>query len=96
MARNTGMNTYMQWNEQLALDYIAQLGVRLKGKELRRIERQCEKENKKVDAFWAARERKQQREKAKRAARKLGQQREKQVWCLTVCVCADVLWRGGC
>jgi hypothetical protein len=79
MARNTGMNTYMQWNEQLALDYIAQLGVRLKGKELRKIDEKCEKENKKAVTFWAARERKHQREKAKRAARKLGQQREKQV-----------------
>jgi hypothetical protein len=46
---------------------------------LRKIDEKCEKENKKAVAFWAARERKQQREKAKRAARKLGQQREKQV-----------------
>ena len=95
MTRNAGMNDYIQWSEQLALDNVAQLRF-ANGKELRRLERQFEKENKKVDAFWAARERKQQREKAKRAARKLGQQREKQVWCLTVCVCADVLWRGGC
>ena len=78
MTRNAGMNDYIQWSEQLALDKVAQLRF-ANGKELRRIERQCEKENKKVDAFWAARERKQQREKAKRAARKLGQQRMKQV-----------------
>jgi hypothetical protein len=32
MTRNAGMDTYMQFNEQLALDYIAQLGVRLKAK----------------------------------------------------------------
>ena len=82
-------------HEQLALDKIHQLRF-ANGKELRRLERQFEKENKKVDAFWAARERKQQREKAKRAARKLGQEREKQVVCLTVCVCADVLRRASC
>ena len=82
MTRNAGMNDYIQWSEQLALDKVAQLRF-ANGKELRRLERQFEKENKKVDAFWAARERKQQREKAKRAAekaaRKLEQQREKQV-----------------
>ena len=66
-------------HEQLALDKIAQLRFYNGKKELRRLKRQFEKENKKVDAFWAARERKQQREKAKRAARKLGQQRMKQV-----------------
>ncbi len=66
-------------HEQLEVDKIDQLRFYHGKKELRRLERLYEKETKKVDAFWAARERKQQREKAKRAARKLGQQREKQV-----------------